>query len=135
MCFLCREQITLGCRVEALRSPKTSSCSHWMSESPRRRLKTRSSSSRSRSRSSGSSRYSRHYSRSPSLSSCRWVYCFCVVHHYYPRYTRYISIVMYFNLYTKKQKCRALAIKHNASGLLSNSHVSPSGEKEKKKIQ
>lgn len=76
MCFLCREQITLGCRVEALRSPKTSSCSHWMSESPRGRLKTRSSSSRSRSRSPGSSRYSRHYSRSPSLSSCRWVYSF-----------------------------------------------------------
>ncbi|XP_026199703.1 serine/arginine repetitive matrix protein 4 [Anabas testudineus] len=64
-----REQITLGCRVDAVRSPKTSSYSQGMSESPRRRLNSRSCSSRSRSRSSGSSRYSRH-SRSPSLSSC-----------------------------------------------------------------
>lgn len=70
MCFLCREQITLGCRVDAVRSPKTSSYSQGMSESPRRRLNSRSCSSRSRSRSSESSRYSRH-SRSPSLSSCR----------------------------------------------------------------
>ncbi|XP_070820807.1 serine/arginine repetitive matrix protein 4 [Chaetodon trifascialis] len=65
-----REQITLGCRVEVVRSPKTSSCSQRVSKSSRRRLKTRSSSSRSRSRSSGSSRYSGHYSRSLSLSSC-----------------------------------------------------------------
>ncbi|XP_044052897.1 serine/arginine repetitive matrix protein 4 isoform X2 [Siniperca chuatsi] len=65
-----REQITLGCRVEVVRSPKTSSCSQKMSKSSRRRLKTRSSSSRSRSRSSGSSRYSGRYSRSLSLSSC-----------------------------------------------------------------
>ncbi|XP_078105934.1 serine/arginine repetitive matrix protein 4 [Sander vitreus] len=64
-----REQITLGCRVEVVRSPKPSSCSQRMRES-RRRLKTRSSSSRSRSRSSGSSRYSGRYSRSLSLSSC-----------------------------------------------------------------
>ncbi|XP_038559580.1 serine/arginine repetitive matrix protein 4 [Micropterus salmoides] len=63
-----REQITLGCRVEVMRSPKTSSCSQRMSKSSRRRLKTRSSSSRSRS--SGSSRYSGRYSRSLSLSSC-----------------------------------------------------------------
>ncbi|XP_022064138.2 serine/arginine repetitive matrix protein 4 [Acanthochromis polyacanthus] len=65
-----REQITLGCRIEVVRSPKTSSCSQRRSESSRRRLKARSSSSRSRSRSSGSSRYSGRYSRSPSLSSC-----------------------------------------------------------------
>ncbi|XP_047447286.1 serine/arginine repetitive matrix protein 4 [Mugil cephalus] len=67
-----REQITLGCRVEVARSPKTSSCSQRRGDSPRGRLKTRSSSSRSRSRSrsSGSSRYSGRYSRSPSLSSC-----------------------------------------------------------------
>ncbi|KAK2838007.1 hypothetical protein Q5P01_015219 [Channa striata] len=64
-----REQITLGYRVEAARSPKTSSCSRGMSDSAQRRLKTRSSSSRSRSRSSGNSRYSGRYSRSPSLSS------------------------------------------------------------------
>ncbi|XP_049907810.1 serine/arginine repetitive matrix protein 4 [Epinephelus moara] len=63
-----REQITLGCRVEVMRSPKTSSCSQRMRETSRRRLKTRSSSSRSRS--SGSSRYSGRYSRSLSLSSC-----------------------------------------------------------------
>uniref|UniRef100_A0A3Q3L9W0 Serine/arginine repetitive matrix 4 n=1 Tax=Mastacembelus armatus TaxID=205130 RepID=A0A3Q3L9W0_9TELE len=43
----------------------------------KRRVKTRSSSSRSRS--SGSSRYSGRYSRSPSLSSCRWVNYFFVV--------------------------------------------------------
>lgn len=73
MCFLCREQITLGCRVEVVKPPKTSSCSQRMSESSRRRQRTRSFSSRSRSRSSGSSRYSGRYSRSPSLSSCRWV--------------------------------------------------------------
>uniref|UniRef100_A0A3B5B6Y2 Serine/arginine repetitive matrix 4 n=1 Tax=Stegastes partitus TaxID=144197 RepID=A0A3B5B6Y2_9TELE len=65
-----REQITLGCRIEVVRSPKTSSCSQRRNESSRRRLKGRSSSSRSRSRSSGSSRYSGRYSRSPSLSSC-----------------------------------------------------------------
>ncbi|XP_029960117.1 serine/arginine repetitive matrix protein 4 [Salarias fasciatus] len=65
-----REQITLGCRVEVVRSPKTSSCSQRRSESPRRRLKGRFSSSRSRSRSSGTSRYSGRYSRSPSPSSC-----------------------------------------------------------------
>nr|XP_020479596.1 serine/arginine repetitive matrix protein 4 [Monopterus albus] len=65
-----REQITLGCRVQAVRSPKASSCSQRMSKSFQRRLKTRSSSSRSRSRSSRSSRYSGRYSRSPSLSSC-----------------------------------------------------------------
>ncbi|KAM7017915.1 serine/arginine repetitive matrix protein 4 [Tautogolabrus adspersus] len=65
-----REQITLGCRLEVVRSPKTSGCSQRMSKSSRRRLKTRSSSSRSRSRSSGSSRNSRRCSRSPSLSSC-----------------------------------------------------------------
>ncbi|XP_059192631.1 serine/arginine repetitive matrix protein 4 [Centropristis striata] len=65
-----REQITLGCRVEVVRSPKASGCSRRMSETSRRRLKTRSSSSRSRSRSSGSSRYSGRYSRSLSLSSC-----------------------------------------------------------------
>ncbi|XP_067377005.1 serine/arginine repetitive matrix protein 4 isoform X2 [Channa argus] len=65
-----REQITLGYRVEAVRSPKTSSCSRGISESTQRRLKTRLSSSRSRSRSSENSRYSGRYSRSPSLSSC-----------------------------------------------------------------
>ncbi|XP_028270686.1 serine/arginine repetitive matrix protein 4 [Parambassis ranga] len=65
-----REQINLGCREEVVKSPKISSCSQRRSESPRRRLKTRSYSSRSRSRSSGSSRYSGRYSRSPSLSSC-----------------------------------------------------------------
>uniref|UniRef100_A0A672I9U0 Serine/arginine repetitive matrix 4 n=1 Tax=Salarias fasciatus TaxID=181472 RepID=A0A672I9U0_SALFA len=65
--------ITLGCRVEVVRSPKTSSCSQRRSESPRRRLKGRFSSSRSRSRSSGTSRYSGRYSRSPSPSSCRYV--------------------------------------------------------------
>ncbi|XP_067426668.1 serine/arginine repetitive matrix protein 4 [Thunnus thynnus] len=65
-----REQITLGCQVEVVRSPKTSGCSQRMRESSRRRRKHRSSSRRSRSRSSGSSRYSGHYSRSPSLSSC-----------------------------------------------------------------
>ncbi|XP_074525736.1 serine/arginine repetitive matrix protein 4 [Halichoeres trimaculatus] len=65
-----REQITLGCRVEVVRSPKTSSCSQRMNKSSGRRLKSRPSSSRSRSRSSGSSRYSGRYSRSPSLSSC-----------------------------------------------------------------
>ncbi|XP_023272939.1 serine/arginine repetitive matrix protein 4 [Seriola lalandi dorsalis] len=64
-----REQITLGCRVEVVRPPKTSSRSQRMSASSRRRLKTRASSSRSRSRSSGSSRYSGRYSRSPSMSS------------------------------------------------------------------
>lgn len=69
-----REQITLGCQVAVVRSPKTSSCSQRMRESSRRRLKHRSSSRRSRSRSSGSSRYSGHYSRSLSLSSCRLVY-------------------------------------------------------------
>ncbi|XP_029295520.1 LOW QUALITY PROTEIN: serine/arginine repetitive matrix protein 4 [Cottoperca gobio] len=63
-----REQITLGCRVEVVKSPKTSSCSRRMRKSSRRRRKTRSSSSRSRS--SGSSRYSGRYSRSLSLSSC-----------------------------------------------------------------
>eukprot|EP00064_Thunnus_orientalis_P012256 superscaffoldBa00001859_g12290 len=66
-----REQITLGCQVEVVRSPKTSGCSQRMRESSRRRRKHRSPSRRSRSRSSGSSRYSGHYSRSPSLSSCR----------------------------------------------------------------
>ncbi|XP_037634619.1 serine/arginine repetitive matrix protein 4 [Sebastes umbrosus] len=65
-----REQITLGCRVEVVRSAKTSSCSQRRRRSSRRRLKTRSSSSRSRSRSSGSSKYSGRYSRSLSLSSC-----------------------------------------------------------------
>ncbi|XP_026177721.1 serine/arginine repetitive matrix protein 4 [Mastacembelus armatus] len=60
-----RAQITLGCRLEAVRSPKTS---HKVNASSQRRVKTRSSSSRSRS--SGSSRYSGRYSRSPSLSSC-----------------------------------------------------------------
>ncbi|XP_053180619.1 serine/arginine repetitive matrix protein 4 [Scomber japonicus] len=65
-----REQITLGCQVAVVRSPKTSSCSQRMRESSRRRLKHRSSSRRSRSPSSGSSRYSGHYSRSLSLSSC-----------------------------------------------------------------
>uniref|UniRef100_A0A668SG45 Serine/arginine repetitive matrix protein C-terminal domain-containing protein n=1 Tax=Oreochromis aureus TaxID=47969 RepID=A0A668SG45_OREAU len=54
------------------RSPKTSSCSERRSDLSQGRLKTRSSSSRSRSRSSGSSRYSGRYSRSPSLSSCRY---------------------------------------------------------------
>ncbi|XP_029999303.1 serine/arginine repetitive matrix protein 4 [Sphaeramia orbicularis] len=66
-----RDQITLGCRVEVVRSPKTSSCPQRLSRASRRRLKNRtSSSSRSRSRSSGSSRYSGRYSRSPTLSSC-----------------------------------------------------------------
>ncbi|XP_069572457.1 serine/arginine repetitive matrix protein 4 [Brachyistius frenatus] len=65
-----RGQITLGCRVEVVRSPKTSSCSRRKGKSSRRRAKTRSSSSRSRSRSSGSSRYSGRYSRSPSMTSC-----------------------------------------------------------------
>ncbi|XP_005928950.1 serine/arginine repetitive matrix protein 4 isoform X1 [Haplochromis burtoni] len=65
-----REQITLGCRLEVVRSPKTSSCSERRSDLSQGRPKTRSSSSRSRSRSSGSSRYSGRYSRSPSLSSC-----------------------------------------------------------------
>lgn len=66
-----RDQITLGCRVEVVRSPKTSSCPQRQSGASRRRLKNRtSSSSRSRSRSSGSSRYSGRYSRSPTLSSC-----------------------------------------------------------------
>ncbi|XP_062272971.1 serine/arginine repetitive matrix protein 4 [Scomber scombrus] len=64
-----REQITLGCQVAVVRSPKTS-CSQRMRESSRRRPKPHSSSRRSRSRSSGSSRYSGHYSRSLSLSSC-----------------------------------------------------------------
>uniref|UniRef100_A0A3P9D3F7 Serine/arginine repetitive matrix 4 n=1 Tax=Maylandia zebra TaxID=106582 RepID=A0A3P9D3F7_9CICH len=54
------------------RSPKTSSCSERRSDLSQGRPKTRSSSSRSRSRSSGSSRYSGRYSRSPSLSSCRF---------------------------------------------------------------
>ncbi|XP_072243533.1 serine/arginine repetitive matrix protein 4 [Leuresthes tenuis] len=63
-----REQITLGCQLGVVRSPKTSSCEQRRSRSSRRRLKTRSSSSRSRS--SGTSRYSGRYSRSPSLSSC-----------------------------------------------------------------
>ncbi|XP_006803940.1 serine/arginine repetitive matrix protein 4 [Neolamprologus brichardi] len=63
-----REQITLGCRLEVARSPKTSSCSERRSDLSQGRPKTRSSSSRSRS--SGSSRYSGRYSRSPSLSSC-----------------------------------------------------------------
>lgn len=74
MCFLCREEITLGCQVEGVRSPKTSSCSRRMSKSSRSR---RSSRSRSRSRSSGSLKYSGRYSRSLSLSSCRWVNHFC----------------------------------------------------------
>uniref|UniRef100_A0A3Q4MUM7 Serine/arginine repetitive matrix 4 n=1 Tax=Neolamprologus brichardi TaxID=32507 RepID=A0A3Q4MUM7_NEOBR len=52
------------------RSPKTSSCSERRSDLSQGRPKTRSSSSRSRS--SGSSRYSGRYSRSPSLSSCRY---------------------------------------------------------------
>ncbi|KAM9393862.1 serine/arginine repetitive matrix protein 4 [Pholidichthys leucotaenia] len=64
-----REQISFGCQVEVVRSPKTSSCSHRRRRLSRRQLKARSSSSRSRSRSSGSSRYSARYSRSP-LSSC-----------------------------------------------------------------
>ncbi|XP_032373018.1 serine/arginine repetitive matrix protein 4 [Etheostoma spectabile] len=62
-----REQITLGCRVEVVRSPKPSSCPQRRRKSSRRR---QSSSSTSRSRSSGSSRYSGRYSRSLSLSSC-----------------------------------------------------------------
>ncbi|XP_068460993.1 serine/arginine repetitive matrix protein 4 [Clinocottus analis] len=66
-----RGQITLGCRVEVVRSPKTSGCSQRRRKSSGRRMKKRrSSSSRSRSRSSGSSRYSGRYSRSLSLSSC-----------------------------------------------------------------
>ncbi|KAK5932074.1 hypothetical protein CgunFtcFv8_003808 [Champsocephalus gunnari] len=65
-----REQITLGCRVDVVRSPKTSHCSRRARKSSRRRLKARLSSSRSRSRSSGSSRYSGRYSRSLSRSSC-----------------------------------------------------------------
>ncbi|KAM4575967.1 serine/arginine repetitive matrix protein 4 [Odontesthes bonariensis] len=63
-----REQITLGCQLGVVRSPKTSGCEQRRSRSSRKRLKSRSSSSRSRS--SGSSRYSGRYSRSPSLSSC-----------------------------------------------------------------
>ncbi|XP_068166220.1 serine/arginine repetitive matrix protein 4 [Antennarius striatus] len=65
-----REHMTLGCHVEVMRSPKTSSCSQRMSRSTRRHLKAQSSSSRSRSRSSETSRYSGRYSRSLSLSSC-----------------------------------------------------------------
>ncbi|XP_028314173.1 serine/arginine repetitive matrix protein 4 isoform X2 [Gouania willdenowi] len=64
-----REQITLGCRLEVKRCPKTSSCSKRKRDLSRRRRKSRPSSSRSRSRSSGSSRYSGRYSRSLSLSS------------------------------------------------------------------
>ncbi|XP_010771925.1 serine/arginine repetitive matrix protein 4-like [Notothenia coriiceps] len=65
-----REQITLGCRVGVVRSPKTSYCSRRARKSSRRRLKARLSNSRSRSRSSASSRYSGRYSRSLSRSSC-----------------------------------------------------------------
>uniref|UniRef100_A0A1A8ICU4 Serine/arginine repetitive matrix 4 n=1 Tax=Nothobranchius kuhntae TaxID=321403 RepID=A0A1A8ICU4_NOTKU len=57
------EQMTLGCQVEVVRSPKR------RSRSSGRRLKSHSSSS-SRSRSSGSFRHSGRYSRSPSLHSC-----------------------------------------------------------------
>ncbi|KAF7205559.1 transcript variant X3 [Nothobranchius furzeri] len=57
------EQMTLGCQVEVVRSPKR------RSRSSGRRLKSHSSSS-SRSRSSGSFRHSGRYSRSPSLYSC-----------------------------------------------------------------
>ena len=87
-CPLCREQITLGCRVEVVRPPKTSRCSQRTSKSSRRRRKTRSSSSRSRSRSSGSSRYSGRYSRSLSLSSCRWPDYFYVVPLWHPLITQ-----------------------------------------------
>ncbi|XP_040051447.2 serine/arginine repetitive matrix protein 4 isoform X2 [Gasterosteus aculeatus] len=65
-----RGQITLGCRVEVVRSPKTSRCSQRRRKASGRRTKRRPSSSRSRSRSSGSSRYCGRYSRSASLSSC-----------------------------------------------------------------
>lgn len=65
-----REQITLGCRLEVVRSPKASGCSERRGELSQGRPKPRFSRSRSRSRSSGSSRYSGRYSRSPSLSSC-----------------------------------------------------------------
>uniref|UniRef100_A0A8C6M9A4 Serine/arginine repetitive matrix 4 n=1 Tax=Nothobranchius furzeri TaxID=105023 RepID=A0A8C6M9A4_NOTFU len=61
-CFLSSEQMTLGCQVEVVRSPKR------RSRSSGRRLKSHSSSS-SRSRSSGSFRHSGRYSRSPSLYS------------------------------------------------------------------
>ncbi|AWP07577.1 putative serine/arginine repetitive matrix protein 4 [Scophthalmus maximus] len=60
-----RGQITVGCRMEVVRPPKRK-----RSASSRGRLRARSSSSRSRSRSAASSRYSGHYSRSPSPSSC-----------------------------------------------------------------
>lgn len=69
-CFRCREQITLGCQLEVVKSPKPTSCEQRRSRLPRRRMKVRSSSSRSRS--SGSSRYSGRYSRSSSLSSWRY---------------------------------------------------------------
>lgn len=68
MCLHCREEITLGCQVEDVTSPKTSSCSRRMSKLSRSRR-----SSSSRSRSSGGLKYSTRYSRSLSLSSCRWV--------------------------------------------------------------
>lgn len=70
-----RGQITVGCRMEVVRPPKRK-----RSASSRGRLRARSSSSRSRSRSAASSRYSGHYSRSPSPSSCRWVDCVHDVH-------------------------------------------------------
>lgn len=73
-----RGPVTLGCRVNVARSPKTSRCSQRRRKSSGRRKKTRPSSSRSRSRSrsrsSGSSRYSGRYSRSLSPSSCKWVH-------------------------------------------------------------
>lgn len=95
MCFLCREQITLGCRVEVVRPPKTSRCSQRTSKSSRRRRKTQSSSSRSRSRSSGSSRYSGRYSRSMSLSSCRWADYFYVVPPWHPLIPKLQSVHFY----------------------------------------
>lgn len=73
LCFLWREEITLGCRLQVVESAKASCCSQRMNRASRKPAKSRTSSrSSSRSRSSGSSRYKGHYSHSPSLSSCRW---------------------------------------------------------------
>lgn len=79
MCLHCREEITLGCQVEDVRSPKTSSCSRRTSKLSRSRR-----SPSSTSRSSGSLKYSTRYSRSLSLSSCRWV-------KHFMRFSEYIS--------------------------------------------
>ena len=99
MCFLCREQITLGCQLGVVRSPKTSRCEQKRSRSSRRRLKTRSSSSRSRS--SGTSRYSGRYSRSPSLSSCRYIKVACTFGHFQRKRTAF-PLVLHLTFFTLK---------------------------------